>query len=674
MVKEIIKEYKQPLSIYFIYHPNLSDETKKCIKFCYDKLQRDIDKPFSRFINIPVFYKTSNSENEIPKEFEPRSEKAIIFLLIDNNVVLNDDWLIYYTQIYNKMNDNGYCVIPVAIDEAALHVNTYSQLNCIRAYKFKKSFYKEKFLLQVTNAIYSWILNKKKCEFGKEKNLKIFLSHTKVGQVGEKVAKQIKNFIDNTILNNFFDRTDLAINYEFNEEIINHIKDSVILLINSDPYLSRYWCQKEILAAKENNRPIVAIDCLSKYEDRYFPHAANIPTIHLKSEEFNNISTKTLYMITLTLLLETLRHYYNTMLLESYRDAKFIPKDSEILSRPPELLDINKMINSKEKYFIYPEPEIFNIEKDIFSQLEIKVTTPLNYNIKFDLSNINIGISISDPEEDAIVEVGQYKEHLIQLSMDLAKNIIARNGNLIYGGDLRQNGFTEYIIDAAKILYSDKKYSEPHIKNYIVYPIYKNDDEKVKKWKADHKRYAKMENVKIPKSISEMIENKNETTSVVENNYIWSVCLTGMRKSMIKECDYRIAAGGKFTNYKGIMPGVLEEILIAVDMKKPLYLLGGFGGVVSDVCKIMTISNTEKLTKNLQKEKNSNYELFLNYLKENHKELLPDYKDFTEKLKIENLHNGLDENDNLKLFSTPFVDEAIFLIMKGLKQVNNKNS
>lgn len=169
MVKEIIKEYKQPLSIYFIYHPNLSDETKKCIKFCYDKLQRDIDKPFSRFINIPVFYKTSNSENEIPKEFEPRSEKAIIFLLIDNNVVLNDDWLIYYTQIYNKMNDNGYCVIPVAIDEAALHVNTYSQLNCIRAYKFKKSFYKEKFLLQVTNAIYSWILNKKNVNSVKKK-------------------------------------------------------------------------------------------------------------------------------------------------------------------------------------------------------------------------------------------------------------------------------------------------------------------------------------------------------------------------------------------------------------------------------------------------------------------------------------------------------------------------
>lgn len=666
-----MKEYKQPLSVFFVYHPSVSDETKKCVKFCYEKLQRDVEKPFSRFINIPVFYNTSNSENEIPKNIELKSEKAIIFLLIDNNVVINDDWLTYYIAIYNKMNDNGYCVIPVAIDEAALHINTFSQLNCIRAYQFKNSFYKENFLLQITNAIYSWILNKKECTFGKERNLKIFLSHTKVGLVGEKVAKQIKNFIDNTILNNFFDRTDLAINYEFDEEVINHIKDSAILLINTDPYLSRYWCQKEIIVAKENDRPIVAIDCLNIYEDRYFPHATNIPTIHLKSEEFDNISQQTLYTILLTLLLETLRHHYNIMLLKSYKDAKFIPEDSEILSRPPEFLNIIKMSNSNGKYFIYPEPEIFSIEKDIFSKLKINVTTPLNYNIESDLSNANIGISISDPEENTITEIGQYKEHLKQLSMDLAKNIISSNGNLIYGGDLRQDGFTEFIIESAKILYSDKKYSKPHIKNYIVYPIYKNDDDKSKKWKADNKIYADMINVEIPESVSELIKNKTITPSIMENNYIWSCCLTDMRQKMISQCDYRIAAGGKFKNYKGIMPGVLEEILIAIEMKKPLYLLGGFGGVVSDVCKIMTNSNTEKLTESWQKENNLNYELFLNYLMEKNQDMLPDYDNLTTKLKLKNLNNGLNEDDNLKLFDTPFVDEAICLIMKGLKQIKN---
>lgn len=99
-------EYKQPLSVYFVYHPSVSDETKKCVKFCYEKLQRDVEKPFSRFINIPVFYNTSTLENEIPKNIEVKSEKAIIFLLIDNNVVLSDMWSKqkYYILIKNTQN------------------------------------------------------------------------------------------------------------------------------------------------------------------------------------------------------------------------------------------------------------------------------------------------------------------------------------------------------------------------------------------------------------------------------------------------------------------------------------------------------------------------------------------------------------------------------------------
>ena len=38
-----------------------------------------------------------------------------------------------------------------------------------------------------------------------------------------------------------------------------------------------------------------------------------------------------------------------------------------------------------------------------------------------------------------------------------------------------------------------------------------------------------------------------------------------------------VCAGGRHFGYKGKMPGVLEEIVIAIKMKKPLFLLGGFG-------------------------------------------------------------------------------------------------
>ena len=49
-----MKEYKQPISVYFVYHPNTANIVKESVKYCYQYLQRDYKYPFSRFINIPL--------------------------------------------------------------------------------------------------------------------------------------------------------------------------------------------------------------------------------------------------------------------------------------------------------------------------------------------------------------------------------------------------------------------------------------------------------------------------------------------------------------------------------------------------------------------------------------------------------------------------------------------
>lgn len=40
----------------------------------------------------------------------------------------------------------------------------------------------------------------------------------------------------------------------------------------------------------------------------------------------------------------------------------------------------------------------------------------------------------------------------------------------------------------------------------------------------------------------------------------------------------RIAIGGRLTGYSGFLPGIFEEALVTLERKRPLYLLGGFGG------------------------------------------------------------------------------------------------
>lgn len=51
----------------------------------------------------------------------------------------------------------------------------------------------------------------------------------------------------------------------------------------------------------------------------------------------------------------------------------------------------------------------------------------------------------------------------------------------------------------------------------------------------------------------------------------------------VPAADARVAIGGNMNQYSGFVPGVLEESLVALELQRPLYVLGGFGGAASVV-------------------------------------------------------------------------------------------
>lgn len=670
-------KYKQPLSVFFVYHPsdyNNHDYLKESIDFCYKALQRDEKKPFSRFINIPVFYNTSLDKN-IPIKINSQSQKTIVFLLISKYIIADDNWKKYYQELFQNSALN---TIPVAIDETAINFDTCSEYNFIRADKFDKSFYKDEFLLNIAHEIYKWFCNETVQKSGKEQSINVFLSHTKEDELGEKIAIQIKEFIDKTQIKRFFDTTDIGINFKFEEEIKKHLQNSTLLAIHSDPYSSRYWCQKEILCAKEMDRPIVALDCLSVYEDRRFPHASNIAAIHLDTTSTNKIEEKFLYQIVEYLLLETLRYCYSKKLLKAYQEAKLLPTGAVLLSRPPEFIDINKVVEydgntyrHKSENFIYPEPIVYEPELEYFKKFGISASTPVNCNT-IELEGMNIGLSISNLEDNVLKSLGQFSEHLIHLAQDFARYLLAAKAKLIYGGDLRKGGFTEFIFNEALILQSRLNDNMQHIENYIAYPIYNAKDDELVEWKAKYNKIAIMHSVPPADDVAKSVEEDEFIGfNTTHNKYIWSRSLTNMRNLMIDNCNVRICAGGRSSNYKGIMPGVLEEILIAIEKKKPLFLLGGFGGITSDICKLIKNNEVpESLTLNWQKQNNIGYEDLLKYYREKGVSV-PDYDRLKEQLTYDKLNNGLEKEENERLFDTPYIEEAICLVMKGLNNLRD---
>lgn len=500
------------------------------------------------------------------------------------------------------------------------------------------------------------------------------MSHTKYDKIGINLAEKIKDFIDHSQMNRFFDATDISTGYDFDKEILNHIKDSTVLAIHSDEYSSRYWCQLEILEAKKLKRPILAIDCLSNFEDRKFPFSSNIPTIHFHSSD--EITEGKILKILSATLLETIRYCYSEEFLLEFANFIDIKGEVDIIARPPDLIDIKKRESGKNRV-LYPDPPVYEEELYIYKQLGYELFTPLTHcEKKSSLNGKKIGLSISELSEEELLKINQNSKHLVVLSQYISKYLLAKEAILVYGGDLREGGFTQFIFDeAATIRTRLKKVEERNIINYIAWPIYKNDSSNVKEWKAKYNCIADMREVEPANDIINMIPNIEEflSPSNTENSFIWSRCLTKMREDMIDNCDFRICAGGKHSGYKGKMSGVLEEVLIASEKKKPIYLFGGFGGITSSICKIINGTEVEELTEEWQIKYNVGYADLLRFTETKDSSKSVNYKEICEKLRSLKLNNGLNQGENKRLFETPFIDEAIFLVLKGLERLDKKS-
>ena len=649
--------YVSPISIQFIWHPDDYEVVKPIVEYCKSNLSRDVNNPFLHSLDFPVFCYTSLTGENVPSDINTMSEKIIVFAFIGDSIVASDNWEAY---IQKQYNNDRVKLIPIALSKNAFKLDGISEVNALRYWDYKGKYSDEKklkqsFFIAISHEIYRWILKSDE----NHRQLKLFISHTKKDTNGLKLAQQLKSFIDNdTNMDNFFDTNDIQIGNEFDDDIFNNISESTLILIHSDTYSSRYWCQKEIIYAKKSSRPIISVDYINSVEDRSFPLMCNFPSIRYNENPLEILELA---------LLETIRFYYCSALFAAYKAGEFIPKDSVVFNSVPDGFAIN---NTESNIIVYPEPEMYPEEKEIIANGKT-LTTPLSYNLMA-LSGKCIGLSLSDISDNELVMLGQDISHLKSLSQMLAQKFLRNGAILIYGGDLRNDNYTRILFDEAVIVQDRSKKNDILIKDFIAWPIHLLESPELKNWSADYKGVCKIEKIFQPSDIECILEsNIPVRPNSPENRYAWSRCLTFMREKMIAECDVRISAGGRITGYKGCMPGVLEEIQITLDKKKPLYILGGFGGISAKICQyLITGELPDELTLSWHKENNKNYsDLLQEY---NDHRLSIDYL-WLNKLNTNLLNNGLSEEDNLKLFTTPFVDEVIYLISKGLRCLFSDN-
>ncbi|MFD1000038.1 TIR domain-containing protein [Ohtaekwangia kribbensis] len=580
---------KLPLAMIVLWHPEFSDG-QEYSNLIFSEFNRKIEDPLSRGINIPIFFRHQVPLIPIPYD---TYKFIVVVALIDKNFVLGgkygDNFSDYLKEVISSKSQHPL-VIPVAVDKSAFSLDI-NYLNFVRLYEHenKKDYLINVISHETTRHLYDV---KSAPREGSPPPLRLFISHSKGD--GVKIAKQIKSYVDlSSSLQTFFDANDIAIGYDFSKEIEKYIQDTVLIAIHTDSYSSREWCRREILLAKENNRPIVVLNCFKNGESRSFPYMANVLTIH-----FDCINESVLPTLLTAVMKETLRLKYQELLIECIaKEAGIADISASISAYPPELVTVLKKRNRLNNLFIYPDPPIGTEELSIIKELDpdIKFITPSELYVyrmgaKIVENGKAIGISIS--ESDEMEKLGLSRLHLQNEMVEIARYLLSKGYNLAYGGDLNydsQFNFLEILFQLA-MTYGGSP--SARIINYSAFPLYTKISAARE---AEIKRVAKIIRVNPSNEFDEWTEVRYESASEEQRQYlnklfdpkdaeakeIWSRSLTKMRETMANDISARIVLGGKISNFLGKMPGVVEEATICINNGITLFVNSTFGGASS---------------------------------------------------------------------------------------------
>ena len=259
------------------------------------------------------------------------------------------------------------------------------------------------------------------------------------------------------------------------------------------------------------------------------------------------------------------------------------------------------------------------------------------------LSQKAIAIAVSESADMA--GLGLAPEHLRDAMAEIARHLLAMGARLVYGGDLRANGFTELLFELVARHRRDADAGDvrPAVLNYLAWPTY------ISKPSADLRSLVDdlqglaelhfLDRQGADLAVDSLVDAQRPSLSDAD----WAEALTAMRGVVTAVSDARVVLGGRTEGYKGRTPGIAEEALTALEADQPLYLLGGFGGCARDIAIEMRLLPRASAGTPAWTGRSA----FGNF-------------------KPGALRNGLSEAENRTLTKTVHVDEAVALILRGL--------
>jgi len=239
--------------------------------------------------------------------------------------------------------------------------------------------------------------------------------------------------------------------------------------------------------------------------------------------------------------------------------------------------------------------------------------------------------------------LGLGPEHLDDAMTEVARHLLAMGARLLYGGDLRERGFSRLLFELIARHRRDADLGDERVGviNYLAWPVHAHlSADKLIELSEALKGSAEVLCMG-PDGAVGLPEARVASMAARVTDPEWADGLTAMRTAMRNASDARIVLGGAVEDFKGRMPGVAEEALLSLDGEQPLFLLGGFGGCAFDIAVELGLAADTNPSRNWPG------------------------RDRFSRFSIDSLRNGLTANENKALAATAHIDQAMALVLRG---------
>jgi hypothetical protein len=298
------------------------------------------------------------------------------------------------------------------------------------------------------------------------------------------------------------------------------------------------------------------------------------------------------------------------------------------------------------------------------------------------LEGFVINLSVSESDDSA--KRGFPLWQINRLTLQIVSALFGQGAGIVFGHEWRDDGVMEAVHGFARQMQSPALVAEedaqvvnkPLLQNVLPWPdhtiLSDEDQDRLSSTLRIEQAGLPPELVAIERSAQDVGTNSDLF------HYVRARGLTHLRHKLDSFCHGRFCIGGRTSGSQGRYPGIIEEALLALESRKPLYLAGLLGGATAQLIgaiqgQEMPESFCRSAQINAIYEHPPVAEFDLTTLADRQIDrtaLWNAFRNVNSASLAEN--NGLTTIENNELFETPVLDRVINLVLKGASRLKHR--